>query len=215
MTILLFCAGAAEPDLSLLAPGRPALLVGVDAGAARLASAGRMPDCAVGDFDSAEPPIGCAEIVRLPAEKDDTDLEAALMHILPRYRPEELSRILILGALGPGRTDHLLANVWLAHQPRFAAYRHLFYFSEQGSSLRFLSAGCHLIAREPDKRYLSFIGLTPVRGLSLSQVKYPLQDADYAHPAAWVSNEFAEGADTMQCRLEEGLIAVVQSRDCV
>lgn len=210
MTTLVFCAAAADPDFSVLRRIRPELIVGVDAGAARLAAAGFMPDCAVGDFDTAPPP-NCAEILRLPAAKDDTDLEAALMHILPRYRPQDLAQIIILGALGSGRPDHFLANVWLAHQPRFAAYRHLLHFMEGHSSLRFLAAGHHTIGKEADKRYLSFIGLTPLVGLSLAGVAYPLNRAGYPRPAALISNEFLGG--TMECRLEQGLLAVIQSRD--
>lgn len=213
MTTLIFCAGAPDPDLSVLAHTPYQQLIGVDAGADRLAQAGFMPDCAVGDFDSAPPPT-CAEILRLPAEKDDTDLEAALMHILPRYQAAELKRILILGALGGGRLDHLLANVWLAHQARFAPYLPLLHFIERHNSLRFLNSGSHCIRRERNHSYLSFIGLTPLRGLSLAGVKYPLHQADYSHPTALISNEFT-GGGAMHCTLQNGLLAVIQSCDPV
>lgn len=212
MTTLVFCAGAAEPNLSVLRQTDYDVLIGVDAGAARLAAAGFAPDLAIGDFDTATPPL-CAQTVCLPAEKDDTDLEAALMHVLPHYPPQSISKIIILGALGSGRLDHLLANVWLAHQPRFAAYRPYLHFIEINNSLRFLDSGCHTVYREQNKKYLSFIGLTALQGLTLTDVKYPLQNADYAHPCALISNEFLGCLAQMQCSLKSGLLAVVQSRD--
>lgn len=211
MTTLVFCAGAAAPDLSVLRTLTYDKLIGVDAGAARLAAAGFMPNCVIGDFDTAPPPP-CSEIVRLPAEKNDTDLEAALMHVLPDYRPQAINEIIILGALGSGRLDHLLANVWLAYQPRFAAYRSCLHFVENGNSLRFLDSGSHCVRRQTEKRYLSFIGLTPLQGLTLTQVKYPLHNADYAYPCALISNEFLDNTE-MQCSLKNGLLAVIQSHD--
>ncbi|RRD89339.1 thiamine diphosphokinase [Conchiformibius steedae] len=211
MKTLIFCAGAANPDFSLLAQNKPALLVGVDAGAARLAAAGWMPDWAVGDFDSAPPPQACPNILRLPAAKNDTDLEAALLHLLPRYPLDEIEKIVILGALGAGRLDHLLCNVGLGVQPRFAAWREKFYFAEQGQSLRFLNAGNHRIRREAGKPYLSFIGLTPLADVHLQGVRYPLTGADYAYPPALISNEFL--ADEMTCRFRAGVLALIQSAD--
>ncbi|UOP04522.1 thiamine diphosphokinase [Conchiformibius kuhniae] len=211
MKTLVFCAGADNPNLSVLHTLPPDLLVGVDAGAARLAAAGFAPDWAVGDFDSAPPPAVCANVLRLPHEKNDTDLEAALLHLLPNYRVDEIEQIVILGALGAGRLDHLLCNVWLARQPRFAAWREKFYFTEHGSSLRFLNAGEHRIRREKNKHYLSFIGLTALAGLTLRGVRYPLHGADYAYPPALISNEFL--ADEMVCAFREGVLAVVQSAD--
>lgn len=211
MTTLIFCAGAEHPDLSAVADFPSALLVGVDAGAARLAVAGFTPDWAVGDFDSAPPPACCRHIVRLAAEKDDTDLEAALLHILPRYAVDEIKQILIIGALGAGRLDHLLANIWLAHQPRFAAWTDKIRFIERHNTAAFYRAGHHTLRRETDKRYLSFIGLTALRQLSLHGVRYPLHGADYAHPCALISNEFLH--DQMTFSFTDGLLCVIQSRD--
>jgi len=73
------------------------------------------PDLIVGDFDSwpdnqSIPEVGSvwkgAEIIRLPAEKDETDTQYAVQEGLRRgYRS-----FLILGGLG-GRLDHTLANL--------------------------------------------------------------------------------------------------------
>ena len=83
MKTLIFCAGAPNPDLSVLQHTVPDVLVGVDGGAATLAAHGFAPHWAIGDFDTAPPPETSRRILRLPAEKDDTDLEYALVRVLP------------------------------------------------------------------------------------------------------------------------------------
>ena len=82
------------------------LVIAADGGQAPLSQLGAMADVVVGDFDSLrEAPRG-GEIVRLPAEKDDTDMVAALRLGLARgYRDFRL-----YGAAG-GRIDHTIANL--------------------------------------------------------------------------------------------------------
>ncbi|XXQ69174.1 thiamine diphosphokinase [Neisseriaceae bacterium B1] len=212
MNTLVFCAGAPQPELSVLSELSDYLLIGVDGGAAALVAAGHAPDWGIGDFDSAPPPPECKQLLRLPAEKDDTDLEAALQHILAMYALENVSRIIILGALGGnGRLDHVLANIWLAHQPRFAAWLHLFELIEKNNSVRFFQAGSYELAYEQNKQYLSFIGLTPIEQLTLQGVKYEVQNRDYPFAAALISNEFS--GSLMRFSFAKGLMCVMQTAD--
>ncbi len=211
VSTLVFCAGAPNLDLSLLQQINPDVLVGVDGGAARLVAHGYIPDWAIGDFDSAMPPEQSHHILRLPCEKDDTDLEYALMYILSHYHPSEVNKIIILGALGGGRLDHLLCNIWLAHQPRFAPWLDKMYFVEYHSYLRFFYAGKHRLLPENHHRYLSFIGLTAIQKLSLSGVKYPLDGCDFSYPMALISNEFID--DVAYFSFEKGTMAVIQASD--
>ena len=150
-------------------------------------------------------------IVRLPAQKDDTDLEAALSLVLAHYPPENIDRILILGALGAGRLDHLLANVWLAHQPRFAAYLTKMLWLEHNNRMQFFRAGEHVWQHDADKKYVSFIGMTPIESLSLSGLLYPLNNAQFAHPMALVSNECL--GSEMRFSFKSGLLCGIQSSD--
>jgi thiamine diphosphokinase len=211
MTTIAFCAGSARPYLAALDQIPADVLVGVDAGANALAEHGRIPDWAVGDFDSSAPPAECRRLVRLPAQKDDTDLEAALSLVLAHYPPENIDRIVILGALGAGRLDHLLANVWLAHQPRFAAYLTKMLWLEHNNRMQFFRAGEHVWQRDADKKYVSFIGMTPVESLSLSGLLYPLDNAQFAHPMALVSNECL--GSEMRFSFTSGLLCGIQSSD--
>ncbi len=88
------------------APRGGDLVIAADGGQAPLLQIHTLPDVVVGDFDSLrEAPHG-GEIVRLPAEKDDTDMVAALRLGLERgYRDFRL-----YGAAG-GRIDHTIANL--------------------------------------------------------------------------------------------------------
>lgn len=211
MQAIIFCAGAPQPHLSVLRDYPDALLVGVDGGAARLVQAGYAPDWAIGDFDTSEPPEQVKNILRLPKEKDDTDLQAALKHILCDRLPENVSEVVILGALGGGRLDHILCNIWLAHQDFMQIWLHKMRLVEEKNTLRFFQAGCYELQREMDKSYLSFIGLTPLFGFTLQDVSYPLVSVNFPYPIALISNEFS--GSQMRFSLEKGLLAVLQTCD--
>lgn len=108
----------------LIAAGMPAdfssisydFVIGVDFGNINLINAGILPDLAVGDFDSVNADelklikTKAKELIILPAEKDDTDLEVALDVALKRFNQ---GKIIIAGALG-GRMDHMLTNLFFA-----------------------------------------------------------------------------------------------------
>ena len=84
-----------------------------DAGYLALKAAGITPDLVVGDFDSMpeiknEPEISF-EIIRLPVEKDDTDIVFCIREGLKRGFRD----FLILGALGGSRLSHTVANLQL------------------------------------------------------------------------------------------------------
>lgn len=212
MKNLVFCAGAPEADLSILQHIQADILIGVDGGAQTLVQAGYTPDWGIGDFDSVAPPAQCHHVLRLPAEKDDTDMEAALQHILAMYPPEQVNQIIILGAIGgAGRLDHMLSNIWLAFQPRFAPWLNKIYLHETNNSVRFFQAGSYQLAHESGKKYLSFIGLTPIESLTLQGVKYEVHKQDYPYPIALISNEFS--GSLMQFSFQAGLMCVMQTRD--
>lgn len=187
--------------------------IGADRGALTLAEALPHFDVAIGDFDSvssAELELIKAKSTRfmvLPAQKDETDTEAALAYAITAYQPEE---IIVLGALG-GRLDHLMSNLWLGHHPLFKDSAAKIVIQDEQNTLRFFQPGNHQLTKDADKKYLSFISLTPVKKLTLCDVAYPLEEKDYAHPVALVSNEFTQ--DKMTFSFEEGLLAVIQSKD--
>lgn len=100
------------------------LLIAADGGSRHAQALGLCPHWVVGDLDSLAPAerqalvdAGAEMIQHLP-EKDETDLELALLHAIECGATD----IVLLGALG-GRTDHLLANILLLALPQLAGIR--------------------------------------------------------------------------------------------
>ena len=60
-------------------------------------------------------------------------------------------------------------------------------------------------------KYVAFCCIVPVKKLTLKNVKYELSNVDFAQPTSLASNEFLDG--DAEVSFEEGLIAVIQSRD--
>ncbi|SFE39450.1 thiamine diphosphokinase [Trichococcus pasteurii] len=188
-------------------------LIGADRGALKLAELLTNFDAAIGDFDSVTP-TEMEDIKKksrvcrvLPAQKDETDTEAAIAYAIEAFHPEE---IILLGAFG-GRLDHLMSNLWLAFHPLVKGMAGKISLIDLHNTLRFYMPGSYALEKESDKKYLSFIGLTPIKKLTLTEVVYPLHGKDYEYPIALVSNEF-EGTE-MHFSFESGLLAVIQSSD--
>lgn len=86
-------------------------LIAADGGCQYLKRRGIFPDLLIGDMDSLGagelPEEGQTRIKRLPREKDDTDMLAAIKEGLAAGCKE----FIIYGALGGERIDHSLANI--------------------------------------------------------------------------------------------------------
>lgn len=98
------------------------LVVAVDAGADALARAGLVPDLLVGDLDSisnqalADLRARGVQVEALRTAKDETDTEAALRLLIARGADE----LIVYGALGGPRFDHMMGNVLLLGAPWLA-----------------------------------------------------------------------------------------------
>lgn len=80
----------------------------VDAGFAHLEAIGRVPDLAIGDFDSLGYVPMAKRVARFPVKKDKSDFELAL----DRARDMGFSEVVAYGVLG-GRLDHTIAALQL------------------------------------------------------------------------------------------------------
>ena len=122
MRVFVVGGSPAARQPSHLAPQAGDRVIAADGGALHARAWGWPIHSLVGDLDSlpaeAAADIQAADVPTLIAsqEKDATDLELALRQALDRA-PQEL---ILCGALG-GRTDHLLANVFLLARPDLAA----------------------------------------------------------------------------------------------
>lgn len=188
-------------------------IIGIDRGNLFLLRRGIVPDLAIGDFDSLneaekkEVFSQIAEIQTSPAEKDDTDTQLALVTVFERY-PE--AKVTLIGATG-GRLDHLLANLWLGVEPRFLPFLSQIKILDQGNDVSYIASGTHQISKNPEMKYLAFCCLTPVKKLTLKNLKYELSAVDFPQPTSLASNEFLRG--DAEVSFSNGLIAVIQSRD--
>lgn len=213
---VIICGGGPNPALdqieNLIQAYKQVYFVGADRGALRLVRAGYVLDVALGDFDSVSEEerqvieAHSQEFQAFPSEKDDTDGHLALDMAMTRWPEADYVALGFLGERG-GRLDHLLANIWLAHQPRFQVGLSRLTLLEAHHKVRFLKPGHHVLAYEPCL-YLSVISLTPVQGLTIQGAKYTLPATDYASPQSLISNEYKASQEPVEIAFESGLVMI-------
>lgn len=205
--------GAGDLTVSALEAAATDLVIAVDGGLGYCSLLGVEPDLILGDFDSVSPEEAKAvealeqqipeQILRLPREKDDTDMLAALKEGLSRgYRDFR-----IYGGTG-GRFDHTLANIQC-----------LLYLKKHGA-VGYLVDGTGMILVLMDESvefqkglegYLSLFSLTEESvGVTIRGMKYPLEQAVIRNDfPIGISNEFT--GETAVVSVEKGqLVCMLQ-----
>ncbi|UAK17095.1 thiamine diphosphokinase [Sporolactobacillus terrae] len=186
--------------------------IGADHGTIVLLRQKIKPMIAFGDFDSLsdeereEVNGQHVLLVSYAPEKDKTDLELALDWALNR-KPEHC---LIFGATG-GRMDHTLASVQLLMKAVSQSVDVA--IVDKNNRITLLTPGTYPIRSNSSYRYLSFLALTEkVVGLTLSGLKYPLQDAVLPLGSSrCISNETEE--DSFTVSFSKGCLLMMQCRD--
>ena len=183
------------------------LLIAADGGALPLLRAGIVPHVAIGDMDS----IGAAGLAeleahgvapqRFPRDKDETDLELALLYAAAAGA----TAIDILGALG-GRWDHTLANVALLALPELRGRGARLLADRQ---TLFLVRDSATLEGQPGDT----VSLLPLagdaHGVTTRGLRYPLEDATLSYERArGVSNVLLDPPGRVSLR--DGLLLVVQ-----
>lgn len=179
-----YIVGAGEFFDGGFAPGPGDLVIAADGGYRTLLNRGVAMDLVVGDFDSMGLRPDHPNVVALPAEKDDTDMMAALRLGLDRgYRSFRL-----YGGTG-GRVDHTLANlqslVWLSRRGSRG------YLVGGGWTAAAITDGALTFAAGHQGFVSVFCQGDRAEGVCLRGLKYPLTDATLTcdFPLG-VSNEF-------------------------
>lgn len=175
-------------DWSFLAPylTRTEKVICADGGVKNALAAGFTPDVAIGDWDSGGKPVQGAENVTLPAEKDLTDLQAALEQALLRGWKD----VLLCACMGGPRLDHTASNLTILEWFRDRGGRGL--VLDWDSEVRLLSDESVTISTdEPRYHYFSLIPLDRhVRGVTIRGAKYPIENAELTRGSTFsVSNE--------------------------
>lgn len=185
------------------------LVIAVDGGSRYASELGLKPDLVLGDLDSIDPDTRRKYTYTgitfhsAPAEKDETDLELALL-----YAAEQgIDNIVILGAIG-GRVDMTIANIMLLGHPGLSGVRVEIWHGKQTAWLIHPPGG--EITGQPGDT-LSLIPLGGcARGISTHHLAYPLHAEDLVEgPARGISNVLLE--TTARIDLQQGKLLVVHT----
>lgn len=180
------------------------LVVAADGGRRLAEQAGLTVGWYVGDNDSGGSPEGLPSVV-MRAEKDWSDLEAAVFHALGMG----YDTLLLTGCSG-GRFDHYLSNCFLLEEISRRGATAL--LVDGMNEIRFLPAGETRVENVPPYRYLGLLPLDRVlKGVSLRGVKYPLEGRDVRRGSSLtVSNEILPG-QAAEITVREGGALLVRS----
>lgn len=175
---------------------------------------GIRPHALIGDFDSLSQKESKQQeefeksgglVLRLPAEKDDTDTLYCLKYGIDRNFEE----FYILGGLG-GRFDHTLAN--LQTMSYAADHQKTIWILDGGNKITLRNPGTLTVPREKGYKLSLFSYGEFCEGVTICGVKYPLVDHKLTNSfPLGVSNEFNE--DTAVISHTTGKLLVVLSRD--
>ncbi len=186
--VLLGGALTATPRLAADIAG--ARFIAADGGMRHAASLGVAPDVWVGDFDSTPPALLAAwpdvERQPYPTAKNETDGAIAVSAAAERGAKS----IVLAGALGGERSDHALMHLL-----------HAVSLAEEGFAIKLTSGeeeawpllpGTREIDLPKDSLF-SVLGLSPLAGLFLSNVRYPLTDFSLPFGSSRTISNVAEG----------------------
>ena len=183
------------------------LIIAADGGFKLLETLGVSADICIGDFDSVsiaerkKIERSKAEVIELPAEKDETDTLAAIMEGMERG----CQTFYLIGALG-GRLDHTLANL-----------QSLMYIKEEGcdgfildknQTILMLRDECIYLPEKEKGRISVFAFGGEAKGVTIEGLEYEIEDETLspAYPLG-VSNNFV-GEDVC-IKVDEGCLLVM------
>ncbi len=180
-------------------------IIAADGGTRHALLLGLVPSIIIGDLDS----LGAVklpanvEILRFPADKDETDLELALLHA----RDRGFDEILLIGALG-GRIDQTLGNLSLLSDPAWDGIdvrmddgiEEVFFARNQAKVEGWIGEIVSLIPWRGDVRIRRTEGL-----------RWALQNETLiAHQTRGISNELT--AETAHVEIDNGLLLIIHTR---
>ncbi|MBQ6067759.1 MAG: thiamine diphosphokinase [Clostridia bacterium] len=194
--------GAGEYDAQQPEKSPETLVIAADAGYRRCAACGFVPDFAIGDFDSLCKAPDLSTVIRLPVEKDVTDMDAAVALAL-----EHGCKVIHLyGGMG-GRPDHTLANYSLI--ARLSQQGVSAYLYGNGYTVAAVTDGALTLTGGRGETVSVFSWTDRSEGVTLRGLKYPLENAVLTSAfALGVSNSFTE--ETATVSVEHGTLLVMR-----
>jgi thiamine pyrophosphokinase len=185
-------------------------VIGVDRAAYWLIREGRIPDIAIGDFDSVTKEEfkhikeSVTSVQQFSKDKDWTDMELAFAHAIKK-KPTE---VLIFGGSG-SRMDHTMATWHLLYALLAAKIPHA--LLDETNRIRLIGRGKTVIERA-SYRYISILPYTKSIMLSLSGFRYNLVCKTLKQGTTLgVSNEMQKAQGTIH--IFSGKAWVIESND--
>ncbi len=212
MHVLLFANGVftdGEMVQRCLAQAGAARVICADGGALHARALGLKPHTIIGDMDSLTPAqvhsfaAEGADFRRYPPDKDETDLELALLHCAEI----DADSVAILGGLG-GRFDQTMANILLLTHPALSELELIFVDGTQ--EIRLLRPGFHTVYGASGDT----ISLLPLSasagGITTENLKYALDgDSLQLGPARGISNVML--AERAEINFRSGLLLLARA----
>lgn len=202
-----------EADKSALDCAIPenALLIAADSGYDNAKALGYAERCdfVVGDFDSTKTKAFCsrAKIVRVPAEKDETDTQLAINTALENGADE----IYIIGGLS-GRLDHTLSNLYLLEALTNCGISSC--ICDGKNRVRYLKERSSLLIPKSEYKYFGLILCgEKAKGVTIDGAKYPLKNAtlERNNPSFAISNEVL--GNFAMVSVKKGGLFVIESKE--
>ena len=163
----------------------------------------------VGDLDSMSEDVKTnfltqgTHIQSFPPEKDETDLELALLHAVDL----DVDRILILGAIG-GRLDMTLSNLHLMLLPQLEQVKVEAWYGNQTLWI-IRPPGDEILGQRGDTLSLIPVAGT-VKGITTSHIKYPLKNENLSVGLSRGLSNVLTASDA-SIDLQEGLLFVIHT----
>ncbi|GGF11408.1 thiamine pyrophosphokinase [Halobacillus andaensis] len=188
--------------------------IGADQGAEVIVEYGLPLSAAIGDFDSVSASSmetikkEAHELMVYPNEKNETDLELAILYA----QEQEARHILFFGVTG-GRMDHTLINIQTLYPLWNSGIRAQIH--DLQNQMELFGQGSHTIGRNEDYPYLSFVPITlDIWNLNLYGFYYPLEDAHLPYGSTLcISNHLIEEEGTFS--FSQGILLVIRSKDII
>ncbi len=210
MRAVIFANGELNTDLeqilSIIEPND--MLIAADGGIKHLESLHLRPHMIIGDLDSIQANLlvemkqAGVEILQYAMDKDETDLELAVLHAIKLGATE----IIFFGLLG-GRVDMTVANLLLLAHPMLADIK--YHAIENRKEIYVIRGGqSKIIMGQPGDSVSVFPLSGDAVGLTYDGLAYPLQKATlpFATPRG-VSNLMVQNTATIT--LEDGTLLVI------
>lgn len=185
-------------------------VIAADSGLEHAERLGIRVDYILGDYDSVKPEVlemyaGNTETVTYPSEKDFTDTHLALLRAINNGAEV----IDLIGATG-SRLDHTMTNIFVMKAALDAETECAIY--DAHNKIYLTDGNVSVKKCEQYGKYISFAPMTEQAVLSISGVKYPLENYVLKQGLSLCqSNEIID--ETANINVKEGVLIVYETRD--